>query len=302
MLDQASVVFQTDYVLWAVPLFFLALSIEWVWARRKSPSIYESTDLRVSLGVMFITVLIDLIPKFLAIVLMFVCYEASPFKGLISGAWYWWILLFLLDDFIYYWHHRLNHEVRILWAGHVPHHNSEHYHYGTALRQGVCERVLKYLFWLPLPLLGFHPLMVVTMLSFSLIYQFWLHTQSVGKLPKLVEFIFNTPSHHRVHHGSNTRYLDRNHGATLIIWDRLFGSFAEECDHEPVKYGVTRPLSKQTAVAASFEEYAHLLADLRRAKRLSDKLRYLFMAPGWSHDSEDKRSSTLRAQQMGGGV
>ncbi len=295
MLSEAIEVFQMDYVMIAVPVFLIALLLEWRWAKKQGNNIYDSNDLRVSLGVMLITVVIDIIPKFLALMLMFVCYEVSPFKNYITTAWYWWALLFFLDDFIYYWHHRLNHEVRILWAGHVPHHNSEHYHFGTALRQGVCERVLKYFFWMPLPLLGFHPLMVVSMLSFSLIYQFWLHTQSVEKLSPILEFIFNTPSHHRVHHASNPRYLDRNHGGTLIIWDRLFGSFAEESDIEPVRYGVTRPLSKQTAVAAAFEEYIQLAADIRRAKSLRDKFAYLFMAPGWSHDGPDKRSKTVRA-------
>lgn len=295
MLSEAIEVFQMDYVMIAVPVFLIALLLEWRWAKKQGNNIYDSNDLRVSLGVMLITVVIDIIPKILALMLMFVCYEVSPFKNYITTAWYWWALLFFLDDFIYYWHHRLNHEVRILWAGHVPHHNSEHYHFGTALRQGVCERVLKYFFWMPLPLLGFHPLMVVSMLSFSLIYQFWLHTQSVEKLSPILEFIFNTPSHHRVHHASNPRYLDRNHGGTLIIWDRLFGSFAEESDIEPVRYGVTRPLSKQTAVAAAFEEYIQLAADIRRAKSLRDKFAYLFMAPGWSHDGPDKRSKTVRA-------
>ena len=295
MLSEAIEVFQMDYVMIAVPVFLIALLLEWRWAKKQGNNIYDSNDLRVSLGVMLITVVIDIIPKILALMLMFVCYEVSPFKNYITTAWYWWALLFFLDDFIYYWHHRLNHEVRILWAGHVPHHNSEHYHFGTALRQGVCERVLKYFFWMPLPLLGFHPLMVVSMLSFSLIYQFWLHTQSVEKLSPILEFIFNTPSHHRVHHAFNPRYLDRNHGGTLIIWDRLFGSFAEESDIEPVRYGVTRPLSKQTAVAAAFEEYIQLAADIRRAKSLRDKFAYLFTAPGWSHDGPDKRSKTVRA-------
>ena len=296
MWNEVIQVLETDYVMIAVPVFLIALLLEWRWAKGQAHKVYDSGDLRVSLGVMILTVAIDVAPKILALMLMFVCYQASPFKGTISTAWYWWITLFFLDDFIYYWHHRLNHEVRILWAGHVPHHNSEHYHFGTALRQGVCERVLKYFFWMPLPLLGFHPLMVVAMLSFSLIYQFWLHTQSVSKLSPILEFIFNTPSHHRVHHASNPCYLDRNHGGTLIIWDRLFGSFAEESEKHPPRYGVTRPLSKQTVVAAAFEEYSQLAADMGRAKSLRDKLAYLFMAPGWSHDGQDKRSKTLRTQ------
>jgi sterol desaturase/sphingolipid hydroxylase (fatty acid hydroxylase superfamily) len=206
----------------------------------------------------------------------------------------WWVLLFFLDDLTYYLFHRANHEVRLLWAGHVSHHNSQYYNLGTALRQGVGERVAKYLFWCPLALLGFDPVMIVTMLSISLIYQYWLHTEAIDRMPRWYEFIFNTPSHHRVHHGSNVRYLDRNHGATLIIWDRLFGTFSEELVREPVRYGLTKNIETHNVFHVAFDEYKNILRDVRRAARWRDKLGYLFKAPGWSHDGEDKRSDTLR--------
>ena len=247
--------------------------------------------------VMLLTVFVDLIPKFLGIALMFAAYSVSPLKGVIDASWYWWVLLFFLDDLTYYTFHRANHEVRLLWAGHVSHHNSQYYNLGTALRQGVGERVLKYPFWMPLAFLGFHPAMIVTMLSVSLIYQYWLHTEAFYKFPKVIEFIFNTPSHHRVHHGSNVRYLDRNHGATLIIWDRLFGTFSEEKEEEPVVYGLTKNIESHKVLTVAFGEYQKMWQDIRRATRWSDKIRYVFKAPGWSHDGPDLRSDTLRSEQ-----
>jgi len=287
-------VFQQDLVMLALPLFIAALVIERIWAFKRHPEVYEQRDFWTSMGVMLLTVVVDLLPKLLGIWLMFVAYAYSPFKDLVTATWPFWLLLFLLDDFTYYWFHRGNHEVRLMWAGHVSHHNSQYYNLGTALRQGVGERVIKYLFWCPLAFLGFHPLMIVIMMSISLIYQYWLHTQAVARLPGWIEAVFNTPSHHRVHHGSNVRYLDRNHAATLIIWDRLFGTFSEESDEEPVVYGLTRNIETHNVFRVSFDEYRALWRDMKRAPRLGDKLRYIFMAPGWSHDGPDKRSNTLR--------
>ena len=183
-----------------------------------------------------------------------------------------------------------------MWAGHVSHHNSQYYNYGTALRQGVGERVIKYLFWCPLALLGFDPVMIITMMSLSLIYQFWLHTETIDRMPAGFEWVFNTPSHHRVHHASNVRYLDRNHAGVLIIWDRLFGTFSPEIEAEPVSYGLTNNIATHHPVKVAFGEYANIGQDLQRAGGWQNALRYLFLAPGWSHDGEDKRSNTLRRQ------
>lgn len=288
-------VMQDDWVMMALPFFFGALAIELLWAYQANTKHYERVDFWTSMRVMLLTVFVDLIPKFLGISLMFAAYSISPLKGIVDTSLHWWVLLFFLDDLTYYTFHRGNHEVRLLWAGHVSHHNSQYYNLGTALRQGVGERVLKYPFWVPLALLGFHPAMIVTMLSVSLIYQYWLHTEAFYKFPKPIEFIFNTPSHHRVHHGSNVRYLDRNHGATLIIWDRLFGTFSEEVSEEPVRYGLTKNIDTHNVIAVSFGEYAAMWRDFRRAKTWRDKLSYVFRAPGWSHDGPDLRSDTLRS-------
>jgi len=289
-------VMQDDWVLFALPLFLLALAIEYMWSLKQLRPLYSAPDFLTSIGVMLLTAVIDLVPKFLGVVLMFVCYEVSPLKDVVSQTLPFWVLLFFLDDFTYYWFHRGNHEVRLMWAGHVSHHNSQFYNLGTALRQGVGERVIKYLFWCPLALLGFDPVMIVTMLSISLIYQYWIHTQAIDRMPAWFELIFNTPSHHRVHHASNVRYLDRNHGATLIIWDRLFGTFSEESADEPVVYGLTKNLEDPTVMKAAFSEYGQLWRDIRSTSSPINKLRYLFYAPGWSHDGVDRRSNTLRAQ------
>ena len=145
------------------------------------------------MGVMLLTVVIDVLPKLGGVLLMFVCWELSPLKDVVSRAPQWWVLLFFLDDLTYYSFHRANHEVRFLWAGHVSHHNSQYYNYGTALRQGVGERVIKYLFWCPLALLGFDPVMIITMMSLSLIYQFWLHTETIDRMPAWFEWLFQYP-------------------------------------------------------------------------------------------------------------
>lgn len=294
MFDRVMAVMQDDLVILALPAFFAALAIEWVWAKKQFRPVYENQDFWASMRIMVLTVFVDLLPKIGGILLMFVCYDLSPLKDTVGRTLPWWILLFFLDDLTYYLFHRGNHEVRWMWAGHSSHHNSQYYNLGTALRQGVGERASKYVFWCPLALLGFDPVMIVTMLSISLIYQYWLHTEAIDRMPAWHEFIFNTPSHHRVHHGSNTRYLDRNHGATLIIWDRLMGTFSEELVSEPVRYGLTKNITSQRVLDVAFGEYGNMSRDVKRAERWQDKLAYLFKAPGWSHDGPDRRSNTLR--------
>ena len=167
---------------------------------------------------------------------------------------------------------------------------------GTALRQGVVERVYKPIFWIWIAALGFDPAMILLMMGLNLTYQFWAHTEAVRRLPGWYEAIFNTPSHHRVHHGSNARYLDRNHAGVLIVWDKLFGTFSPEVDDEPVEYGLTTNLGTTDPWRVLVHGYTDIAKDCRRAKRWRDKLRYLVNPPGWSHDGPDKRAKTLRAQ------
>jgi len=295
-MEQVSAIMQDDLILLALPLFLVAVLVEYIYSARRNIAWYERHDFLGSMGVMVITAVVDILPKLVGVAAMFVLYDISPLKGTFGRQWWSWLLLFLLDDFTYYWFHRANHEIRLMWAGHVNHHSSEYMNYGTALRQGVGERVYKYLFWLPLPLLGFEPAMVITMMSISLFYQFWIHTRAIGRMHPLIELVFNTPSHHRVHHASNIRYLDCNHGGTLIIWDRLFGTFSEETDLEPVVYGLTRNIGTFNPIKIVLHEYRSMISDIRSVSRWQDKLRYLVLAPGWHHEGPDKRARTLRRQ------
>ena len=283
-----------ELTLIALPIFLIAILVEAVWSYRKSMGLYRTKDTLASLSMLLASAVVELLPKIVAIMLMFKLHEISPLRDVVGRQWWAWLLLFFMEDFTFYWFHRSNHEVRLFWAGHVNHHSSQYYNFGTALRQGVGERVHKFLFWLWLPLMGFDPLMIFTMISISLFYQFWLHTNLVDRLPAVFETVFNTPSHHRVHHGSNVRYLDRNHGGVLILWDKIFGTFSPELDEEPVIYGLTSNIETDNPVKVLGHEYVSIWQSLKSTPSWSDRLRYLFLAPGWSHSGVDKRAKVLR--------
>lgn len=285
---------QDDLSLFAVPLFIVAILLELRWSRRHSQSLYRGADLRTSLSMGALALLVEIVPRLAALAIMVELHAISPLRDVVQRQWWAWLLLFFLEDMTFYWFHRMNHEVRLFWAGHVNHHSSRYFNFGTALRQGVGERLHKFLFWLWLPLLGFDPGMIITMISLSLFYQFWIHTRTVGRLHPWVEAVFNTPSHHRVHHGSNVRYLDCNHGGVLIIWDKLFGTFSAERDDDPVVYGLTTNIDSDNIAWVAVHEYVAIWRDVERADSWRDRLRYVFLAPGWSHDGPDKRASVLR--------
>jgi sterol desaturase/sphingolipid hydroxylase (fatty acid hydroxylase superfamily) len=206
-------------------------------------------------------------------------------------AWWVWVLLFFAEDLCYYVFHRVSHESRFFWAAHINHHSSTHYNLSTALRQSWTTPFTGPLFWLPLPLLGFEPRMIFTQQAISLLYQFWLHTEAIDRLGPF-EWVFNTPSHHRAHHGRNLAYLDRNYGGILIIWDRLFGTF--EPERERVVYGLTKDIHTFYLPRVAFHEWAAILADIRRSPSLGAALRYTFGIPGWSHDGSRLTSEQMR--------
>ncbi|MEM7370843.1 MAG: sterol desaturase family protein [Bacteroidota bacterium] len=277
-----------------LPILLLGLIIEVFWSWQSQRKLYHGKDFLVSISMLLASILVEFFPKLLAFIVFIFLEEISPLQEFVGRQWWAWVLLFFLDDLSYYWFHRLNHEVRLLWAGHVVHHSSEYLNFGTALRQGVGERLHKFIFWLWLPLLGFDPLMIFTMIGLNLFYQFWVHTEFVKKLPRWFEAIFNTPSHHRVHHASNTRYLDCNHAGVLIVWDKLFGTFSEEQEFDKPIYGLTQNIQSFNPIYVATHEYQAIWRDVRRARRWSDKMKYIFYAPGWSHDGEDKRAKVMR--------
>ena len=281
-----------DPVVWAIPFFIILISIELFINWREHLNLYESKEAISSIGMGLGSLVIDILMKGLAYGTYTVLYQYHLFD--IGWHWWAWILILFADDFTFYWHHRFSHEIRILWAAHVNHHSSQTLNLATALRQSWGEQFYKYIWWLWMPLVGFHPLMMMMMMSLSLIYQYWVHTELIKRLPGWYEFIFNTPSHHRVHHASNIRYLDQNHAGILVIWDRMFGTFSPELNEEKPIYGITKNIETYNLFKIASHEYVDVWRDVRRAPTLSAKFKYIFFSPGWSHDGPDLRAKTLR--------
>ncbi len=203
---------------------------------------------------------------------------------------------FVLDDLRYYWSHRISHRSRWFWASHVVHHSSQHYNLSTALRQpwgGELSGLV--MLQAPLTLLGFHPVLLAFAGSLNLVYQFWIHTEAVGRLPRWIEAVFNTPSHHRAHHARNPRYLDSNYAGTLIVWDRLFGTFVPEDAADPPNYGLVKNIGTHNPLRVATHEYVGILQDVRRpGLTWSQRWRYVFSEPGWSHDGERLTSAEIK--------
>jgi sterol desaturase/sphingolipid hydroxylase (fatty acid hydroxylase superfamily) len=206
-----------------------------------------------------------------------------------------WVLLFVLDDFTYYVFHRISHRCRFWWAAHVNHHSSEEYNLSTAMRQPWTGVVVgTWMPWIPLAWLGFPPEMILTQQGLNLFYQFWLHTEAVRRLPAWFEYLFNTPSHHRVHHGANPRYLDRNYAGVLMVWDRAFGTFEAERDDEPVDYGLVRNIASYNPLWIAFHEWVAIGRDLLRARSLREVVGVTFGTPGWRADGRGETTDALR--------
>jgi sterol desaturase/sphingolipid hydroxylase (fatty acid hydroxylase superfamily) len=215
----------------------------------------------------------------------------------IDNPWLYWFLLFILEDFAFYVEHRIDHYCRIFWAVHVTHHSSEEFNLTTGFRSSVLQPVYRFIYFIPIALLGFDPLDIVFMYSITQTYGILVHTQYIDKMPRWFETIFVSPSHHRVHHASNTIYLDKNMGMCLIIWDKLFGTFQEEVKEEPVKYGLTKPVDNHNhPMKIIFHEWQNISKDVRKKLPLSIRLKYLFMPPGWSHDRSSKTAKEMREE------
>ncbi|WBB50840.1 sterol desaturase family protein [Verrucosispora sp. WMMA2044] len=267
-------------VLYAIPAFLLLITVEalsYRFAPDDAERGYEARDTATSLTMGAGSQVIGVPWKLLTIGLYAAAYTISPLR-LSPGDWWVWVLLFFADDFAYYWFHRAHHEVRLLWAGHVVHHSSVFFNFSTALRQSWMP-MTSLPFWLGLALLGIPPWMIFLQQSISLLYQFFLHTERINLLPRPIELLFNTPSHHRVHHGSNTEYLDRNYGGILIVWDRIFGTFQAEGD--AVRYGLTKNIGTYNPLRVATHEYAAIWRDLRTASSWRERIGYLLRRPGW---------------------
>jgi len=264
----------------AVPAFILTMVGECWWIhrfKRNNQMIgYSAKDTRASLRLGIGYLGLSTIWKIVQLPVYDWFYSCRFFE--IEPTALSWVAIILLVDFCFYWYHRLNHEVRFLWAGHVNHHSSQHYNLSTALRQSWTSYLTAFLFYIPILLLGFDPVMLVTTSLLHLFYQYWIHTEAIDRLGWL-EYILMTPSHHRVHHAVNPQYIDRNHGGMLIIWDKLFGTFEPERE-QPV-YGITENIESFNLLTIAFHEYKAIWRDISSAKSIADILSYIFKAPGW---------------------
>jgi sterol desaturase/sphingolipid hydroxylase (fatty acid hydroxylase superfamily) len=276
-----------------VAIFFLVilLIVEAIHSYRENTHLYRRKDTLSNLAVGIGYFVCNIPSKGLQ---FFIFQWASKFSLMhFSERWYVWIVAILAADFSYYWNHRASHEVGWMWAVHVVHHSSEEYNLSTAFRLPLFKNFTGgFLFWIWMPLAGFNPAMTFVCFQLCHLYQALLHTEIIRKLHPLIESIFNTPSHHRVHHSSNFKYLDKNHGGVLIIWDKLFGTFQKE-EEKPV-FGLTKKLESYNPVTITFHEWITLFKKMVHSGSFINALNYLIQPPGWSHDGSTKTVRQLK--------
>lgn len=283
-------------VYWAIPFFIVTLIGEYLWQRTRRPEAFTGNDTATSLALGLGSLVAGAATGALVLAMAVWAYQHRLFD--IGYVWWAWIACLILDDLAYYWFHRTAHRVRWFWASHVIHHSSTHYNLSTALRQtwtGFFS--LTFLFRMPLFFIGFPVEMVLFVGGVNLIYQYWIHTETIDKMPRWFEYFFNTPSHHRVHHGRNPRYLDANYAGIFMAWDRLFGSFIPERDDDPVDYGLVKPLGSYNVFWAAVHEWVGIARDMWAAP-WRYKLNYLIREPGWSHDGSRETSDQIRAKWL----
>ncbi|WP_247235474.1 sterol desaturase family protein [Telluribacter sp. SYSU D00476] len=283
-----------DIILYAVPVFIGSIILEVLYLRhlQRHHDHYHTRDTVSSLSMGIGNVITGFVSKAVVFGAITLFYQFRIFEP-DRTQWWYWVAIFFADDFSYYWFHRTSHGVRYFWASHVVHHSSQFYNLGTALRQTWTGNLSgSFIFYLWMPLLGFHPVDVILMQSISLLYQFFIHTEAVGRLPRPIEFIFNTPSHHRVHHGSDVEYLDKNHAGILIIWDRMFGTF--QAEGKRPRYGLTKDINTYNPFRIALHEWMDIGRDVAKAPSLRAALGYIFGPPGWSHDGSRQTTDQMR--------
>lgn len=277
---------------YAVPGFVLLVFAEMLVARSRDRARYCPKDTLTSLSFGLGSTVAGALSAAAVYGLATWLYQFRPVT--IPFAWWAWPLCFVLDDFAYYVFHRSAHRIRWFWASHVNHHSSQHYNLSTALRQTWTGFFAgSFLFRMPLFLIGFHPAMVFFCAGLNLIYQFWIHTEAIGRMPRWFEAVMNTPSHHRVHHAVNARYLDKNYAGVFIVWDKIFGTYVPEDDEDKIRYGLVKQLGTFNLIWSVFHEWAGIARDLWAAPWRA-KLMYLIGPPGWSHDGSRETSDMIR--------
>ena len=293
-------IYEQLLILISTPLYLFIIGMELLLSNYGRKKVYTWKDTAANVYLMFLNGCIDLFVRsaYLLVLNYFFHYQLFYFTNPIV----YWVVLVLLEDFVYYWLHRFDHEIRLFWAVHVTHHSSAQLNFSVGFRSSVLQPLYRFIYFMPLAMLGFKPLDIVFIYSATQIWGIFVHTELIKKMGWL-EYILVTPSHHRVHHASNPKYLDMNLGMFLIIWDKIFGTFQAELpeeEYQPIKYGLTKPIEKETPFTLVFHEWSAIGKDVvRKDIGWKEKLLYVFGPPGWSHDGSRKTSDELREIEEG---
>lgn len=263
-----------NIIIWAIPIMLTLVALEWVISAYQKRKIYDGFDTLAAAGVGIGNLIISALLKVTIFSIILMCMYMVPWS--IKPTWWSFILCLVAIDFCRYWSHRWAHEIRVLWATHVTHHSSVKYNWSVSFRLGWTQHI-KFIFFLPAALMGFDPVVFFICHQIEVLYQFWIHTEYIKKLPKPIEYIFTTPSHHRVHHAKNEKYINKNYGSTFIFWDRMFGTFQPE--EERPDYGITKQISSYNPIYLSFHEWIDLVKDVTKAKTIKEALIQTFGNP-----------------------
>ncbi len=283
-----------------IPLYAIVIVTEILFSNWQHKNLYSFKETVKNVYVTLLNAGLDILLRsaFYIMVLLW-CYSHAFYS--IENVYLYWFLLFILEDLAIYIEHYVDHHSRFFWAVHVTHHSSEEFNLSTGFRSSVLQPIYRFIYFIPLTFIGFHPSDIVLIYSITQTYGILLHTQYIRRMPQWFEAIFVSPSHHRVHHGSNLIYLDKNMGMCLIIWDKLFGTFQAELEEEPVKYGITKPIENpNNPINVIFHEWKEIWVDLNKNSSLNTRLKYLFKPPGWSHDGSSKTTKEMRTEQKKG--
>jgi sterol desaturase/sphingolipid hydroxylase (fatty acid hydroxylase superfamily) len=264
-----------EIIVWAAPVMFFFVLLEWYISYRQNKDLYQKAETIGSVLVGVGNVIVAFLLKFALLYLVITLYNLVPWRMYFN----WWMFLpcYIIFDFCSYWSHRISHEQRFLWATHVVHHSSEHYNLAVSFRLSWVQHI-KIIFFLPIALIGFHPVIFFIVNQIAVLFQFWVHTEYIRRLHPVIEYIFATPSNHRVHHGTQEQYINKNYGATFIIWDRIFGTY--EPEDERVQYGMTHNIEhKANPIHINFHEFQDIWKDVKGAKSLKMKFFFLFGNP-----------------------
>ncbi len=287
-------------LLLSTPFYIVIIGLEMLLTHLQNRPAYTVKGTATNLYLMLLNTAVDAAFRLTYLAIFAYLYQFSTIR--ISNPLLYWFILLIAEDFLYYWLHRFDHQVRLFWAVHVTHHSSQQLNFSVGFRSSVFEPLYRFVYFIPLALLGFKPLDIVFMYSATQIWGTLVHTDIIGKLGPL-EHLFVTPSHHRVHHACNAKYLDKNMGMFLIIWDKLFGTFQKELsaeEYEPIQYGLVSHIKKPNAVNIVFHEWKSIKSDVKRSDiGWREKIKYVLKAPGWSHDGSRQTSEQMRSKLEG---